>query len=66
LDQLAAVREHRRGGSLGSRDATGVSRLPLPGQLGRVGVEAEADLAAALGYQRREPIGKGLQKVSRP
>jgi hypothetical protein len=33
-------------------------RLPLPGQLGRVGVEAEADLTAALFDERRKSIGE--------
>jgi hypothetical protein len=33
-------------------------RLPLPGQLGRVGVEAETDLTAALFDERRESIGE--------
>jgi hypothetical protein len=40
---------------------------PGPGQLGRVGVEAEADLARALVDERREPIGKrSAQRISRP
>jgi hypothetical protein len=30
-----------------------VCRLPLPGQFGRVGVEAETDLTAALFDERR-------------
>jgi hypothetical protein len=33
-------------------------RLPLPGQIGRVGVEAEADLTAALFDERRKSIGE--------
>lgn len=53
----------RGGCQLGGR-GLGVARLrPLPGQLGRVGVEAEADLAAALFDERRKPIserGQGL------
>jgi hypothetical protein len=36
-------------------------RLPLPGQLGRVGVEAEADLTAALFDERRKSIGEAGQ-----
>jgi hypothetical protein len=55
-----------RGGRLlsgwGLRIAMG--RRPLPGQLGRVGVEAEADLAAALLNERREPIGETGQGAS--
>jgi hypothetical protein len=46
-----------------------IARLPPgPGQFGRVGVEAEADLAAALVYKRRQPIGEVLQGacLSRP
>jgi hypothetical protein len=35
----------------------GVTRLrPLPGQFGRIGVETETDLTAALSDERREPI----------
>jgi hypothetical protein len=41
-------------------------RRPLPSQFGRVGVEAEADLAAALVYERRKPIGELRQGISRP
>jgi hypothetical protein len=45
----------------------GIARLrPLPGQLGRVGVEAETDLAAALLDEGGEPIGKASQRISRP
>ena len=33
-------------------------RLPLPGQVGRIGVEAETDLTAALLNERRKPIGE--------
>jgi hypothetical protein len=60
------VSQHRVGGQLGGRAASLTRRRPLPGQLGRVGVEAEADLAAALLYQRRQPIGEGRQEISRP
>jgi hypothetical protein len=35
-------------------------------QLRRVGIEAEADLAAAPFDERREPISKRPQGVSRP
>jgi len=42
------------------RGALGIGRRPDRGQLGRVGVEAEADLAAALFDERRQPIRKGL------
>jgi hypothetical protein len=58
---------HDRGGGLLSRTAARPARLgPRTDQLGRVGVEPEADLAAALFYERREPIRKRLQYVSRP
>jgi hypothetical protein len=39
-------------------------RLPLPGQLGRVGVEAETDLTAALLNERRKSIGETGQGAS--
>jgi len=66
LDQVATVVGDRGGGQLCGR-RLGVARpLPLPGQLGRVGVEAETDLAAALFNERREPIGKASQRISRP
>jgi hypothetical protein len=56
-----------RGGCQLSGRSVGIARLrPLPGQLGRVGVEAEADLAAALFDKRRKPIGKASQRISRP
>jgi hypothetical protein len=54
-----------RGGLLGRR-CRGDGRRPRPGQLGRVGVEAQADLAAALVDERRQPIGEQLQEISRP
>jgi hypothetical protein len=38
--------------------------LPLPGQLGRVGVEAETDLTAALVDERRKSIGEAGQGAS--
>jgi hypothetical protein len=66
VDQGAAVIGDRAGRQLCGR-GLGIARLrPLPGQLGRVGVEAETDLAAALLYERRQPIGKGTQRISRP
>jgi hypothetical protein len=52
------------GGQLGGRRFEG-GRRPRPGQLGRVWVEAQADLAAALVYKRCEPIGEWLQGISR-
>ncbi len=65
-DQVAAVLGDRGGSQLGGR-RLGIARLrPLPGQLGRVGVEAEADLAATLFDERRKPIGKASQRISRP
>jgi hypothetical protein len=66
LDQVAAVLGDRDRNQLGRR-RLGIARArPLPGQLGRVGVEAEADLAAALLDERRKPIGKASQRISRP
>jgi hypothetical protein len=66
LDQVAAVLgdSHRR--QLARRRLGFGCRRPLPGQLGRVGVEAEADLAATLFDERRKPIGKASQRISRP
>jgi hypothetical protein len=56
----------RDGGQLGGR-RLGIARLrPLPGQLRRVGVEAEADLTAALLDERRQPISERAQRISRP
>ena len=57
LDQRAAVRRRPRrpaSSAAGRPGSAGVG--PVPGQLRRVGVEAEADLAAALLDERREPI----------
>jgi hypothetical protein len=51
----------------GSRLSGGLGiawRLPLAGQLGRVGVEAETDLTAALFDERRESIGEAGQGAS--
>jgi hypothetical protein len=53
----------RGGGQLGGRRPGFARRRPHPGQFGRVGVEAEADLAAALLDERREPIGEAGQSV---
>jgi len=38
----------------------------LTGQLRRVGVETEADLAAALVDERRQPVRKRSPRLSRP
>ena len=55
VDQIATVSDDRGGGQIGG--GAGVTRLhPLPGQLGRIGVETEADLTAALNDERGEPI----------
>jgi hypothetical protein len=53
------VRGDGGAGPLGRRPG-GVVLDELPRQRGGVGVEAEADLAAALLYERREPIREGL------
>jgi hypothetical protein len=66
VDQRAAVIGDRAGRQLCGRRLRIARLRPLPGQLGRVGVEAETDLAAALLYERRQPIGKGTQRISRP
>ena len=50
---LGGIRQRRRIGP--DRD---------PPQLGRVGVEAEDDLAAALLYERRKPISEMRQVVA--
>ena len=50
--------DDRRCGPLGRRRRSGTRSRPLPGELCRVGVEAEADLAAALFDERRKPIRK--------
>jgi hypothetical protein len=60
-------------GNYGSRGPVG-GRLLVAGRIGkalpaqpcRVGVEAEADLAAALLYERRQPISECAQEISRP
>jgi len=66
VDQGAAVVGDRGGCQLGGRRLRIARPRPRPGQLGGVGVEAEADLAAALLYERREPISEGTQRISRP
>jgi hypothetical protein len=66
VDQGAAVRRDRGRGQLGGRPLAAARPCPLPGQLGRIGVEAEADLAAALVYERRQPIREQRQEISRP
>jgi hypothetical protein len=66
VDQEAAVRYNRGGGRLGGRRLCASRRRSLPGQHGRVGVEAKADLTATLSYQRREPIREQRQEISRP
>lgn len=50
------MRCDRRGGELGW--LTGPGARPDLAELGGVGVEAQADLAATLGYERRQPISK--------
>jgi hypothetical protein len=58
LDQAAAVGRDGCRGQLGGGLAGGqLDRVR--GELPRVGVEPEADLAAALLYERREPIREG-------
>jgi hypothetical protein len=61
FDQLAAVAGDRRGGQLGRRSPGAGTPLTgrrgeRPGELGRVGIEAETDLTAALFDERRESI----------
>jgi hypothetical protein len=65
LDQRPAVGGNGGGGELG-RVGASIGLRPAPGKLGRVGVEAEADLALALVDERGEPIGKRSQEISRP
>ena len=66
LDRGAAVTRYRLGGEasplgrIGDERRLGPDRdRPKPG---RVGVEAENDLAAALLYERREPISEVLRQ----
>ncbi|HMI80646.1 MAG TPA: hypothetical protein VK480_02545, partial [Solirubrobacterales bacterium] len=66
--QGAAVVGDRSGSQLSGR-RLGVARLrPRPGEFRGVGVEAEADLTAALFDERREPIGEAGRQgaLSRP
>jgi len=60
------VGDHRGGGQLAGQRSGAGGRRPRLGQLGRVGVEAKADLTAARVYERRQPIGKQRQEISRP
>jgi hypothetical protein len=60
------VGDDRRGGQLGGRRRGAARRCPRPVELGGVGVETEADLAAALVYERRQPIRELRQEISRP
>ncbi|HEY2603628.1 MAG TPA: hypothetical protein VGI67_18870, partial [Thermoleophilaceae bacterium] len=62
-DQGAAVVGDRGGCQLSCRRSAIAWRLPLPGQFGRVGVEAETDLTAALLDERRESIGERDQRL---
>jgi hypothetical protein len=68
VDQRPAVGCDGGPGPFGGRGARIAGLRPVPGQLGRVGVETEADLAAALFDERRQPIGELLQGagLSRP
>lgn len=66
LDQGPTVVGDRGGCQLCRRRLGVARRRPLPGQLGRVGVEAETDLTAALLDERRQSIGKASQRISRP
>jgi len=64
LDQQATVVGDRGGCQL-SGGRLGIAWLrPRPGQLGRVGVEAETDLTAALLDERRKSIGETGQGAS--
>jgi hypothetical protein len=66
LDQVPAVLGDSDRRQLGRRRFGIACARPLSGQLRRIGVEAEADLAAALLDERRQPIGKASQRISRP
>jgi hypothetical protein len=65
VDQRPAVSGDGARGDFGRR---ALDRGPeiLPGQLRRVGVETEADLAAALFDERRQPVRKRSPRLSRP
>jgi len=57
----------RGGGELGGRRPGFARRRPRRDQFGRVGVEAETDLTAALLDERRKSIGEtGQGLLSRP
>jgi hypothetical protein len=47
---------YRRSGPPGGVGRGGVGPAPAPGELGRIGVETQADLAAALLDERRQPV----------
>ena len=66
LDRRDAVARRRRRpcASAGSPAAAAASSADGP-ELGRVGVEPEHDLAAALLYERREPVGEAVARVTR-
>jgi len=67
LDQATAVGDDGSRGGLGGITAGGYGGRPRSAQLGGIGVEAEADLAAALFDERRKPIREaGRQRISRP
>jgi hypothetical protein len=55
LDQRETVGDDGAGGDLGRCALDGGTQV-LAGQLRRVGVEAEADLTAALFDERRQPV----------
>jgi hypothetical protein len=56
--EAGELRLHRDAGRGGCRDQRAAIRRDGVG-IGPGRVEAEADLAAALGNERREPVGKG-------
>jgi hypothetical protein len=57
------VLDHRGGSPRVGGGFQEARQLPLPGQFGRVGVEAETDLTAALLDERREPISEAGQRL---
>jgi hypothetical protein len=59
------VGEHRLARQLGGGSIPRRRPLGLD-QVRGVGIEAEADLAAALLDKRRKPIREGCQRISRP
>ena len=62
LDQLGAVRRDGAGSVFRGRIVGAVAAARA--ELGRIGVEPEDDLAAAVLDRRREPVGKGLAQIS--